>query len=299
MNAYLQSAQDTLPQLPDGPVAICQRLAGYDFPWELNRSFEVAILKTFCVPRISHLLHQTGKFKSRPQQRYDDTSLILGNILKWGYDSPRGRAAIAQMNRIHQRFGISNDDFLYVLSTLIYEPVRWNQYFGWRPFTPSEKLAMFEFWRVVGERMGLQDIPETYAAFEQFNQDFETRHFVYDPDNAAVGNAVLALLQSWFPAIAAPLIAAAVKTIASDAMCLAMGWQKPHPALRRWVLGALHLKQRVTRWLPKRNRPSYLVDKANKTYPNGYEIEQLGTESAERPSRCPFLQMRSMLKGKF
>ncbi|HEY9888323.1 MAG TPA: hypothetical protein V6D02_07975, partial [Candidatus Obscuribacterales bacterium] len=60
---------------PQDSVAICHRLAGYDFPWELNRALELAVLRTFCVPRISHLLRQTGEFIQRPQKRYDDTSL--------------------------------------------------------------------------------------------------------------------------------------------------------------------------------------------------------------------------------
>ena len=37
------------------------------------------------------------------------------------------------MNRIHGRFEISNEDFVYVLSSFVFEPIRWNARFGWRP----------------------------------------------------------------------------------------------------------------------------------------------------------------------
>jgi hypothetical protein len=154
-------------------ASICRQLAGYDFPWELHRSLEMAVLKTFCVPRIASLLRQTGEFEQRPQKRYDDTSLLMGNLLKWGYDSPQGRAAIAQMNRIHRRFKIPNEDYLYVLSTLIYEPIRWNQHFGWRRFSALEKQALFEFWRAVGQQMGLHHIPATFPDFLAFNVAYE------------------------------------------------------------------------------------------------------------------------------
>ena len=34
---------------------------GYEFPWDMVRALEVALMKTFCSPRISELLHRTGK----------------------------------------------------------------------------------------------------------------------------------------------------------------------------------------------------------------------------------------------
>lgn len=280
------------------PVAICYRLAGYDFPWELNRSLEIAVLKTFCVPRISALLRKTGEFEFRPQKRYDDTTLILGNILKWGHDSPKGRAAIAQMNRIHQRFHIHNEDFLYVLSTLIYEPVRWNQLFGWRPFTDIEKQALFEFWRVVGQQMGLNHIPETYAAFHDFNRAYEAEHFAYHRDNRAVGDAVVKLMQGWLPVIAAPLIPNLVRAIADDSMQTAFGWSAPPPWLKQVIMRGLRLRQRLMRFFPRRQRPHFGVDQPNRTYPEGYQINQLGPDAtAQSHSRCPFLRMRSVLRG--
>ncbi len=47
------------------------------------------------------------------------------------------------MNRIHGRFEIANDDYLYVLSTMVFEPIRWNARFGWRPLLDAERLATF------------------------------------------------------------------------------------------------------------------------------------------------------------
>ena len=280
------------------PVAICHRLAGYDFPWELNRSLEIAVLKTFCVPRIASLLRQTGEFELRPQKRYDDTSLILGNILKWGYDSPKGQAAIVQMNRIHQRFHICNEDFLYVLSTLIYEPVRWNRLFGWRPFTATEKQALFEFWQVVGQRMGLHHIPATYKAFYDFNRAYEAEHFQYHPDNRVVGAAVVKLMQGWLPAIAAPLIPNLIRTVADEPMQTALGWSAPPIWVKQAIMWGLRLRQRLVPYLPRRRRSHFGVDQANRTYPEGYQMSQLGPEgTAQNSSRCPFLRMRSVLKG--
>ena len=83
------------------------------------------------------------------------------------------------MNRIHGRFEIANEDYLYVLSALVFEPIRWNARFGWRPLIEAEKLATFYFWREVGRRMAIRDLPDSYDAFEQFNVDYERAHFAY------------------------------------------------------------------------------------------------------------------------
>lgn len=279
-------------------VAICRRMIGYDFSWEINRALELAVLRTFCVPRISRLLHATGEFVHRPQKRYDDTSLILGNIMKWGYDSPQGRAAIAQMNRIHNRYAIDNQDFLYVLSVLIYEPVRWNRRFGWRPFKLTEKYALFEFWRVVGQRMGIMDIPETYEAFEQFNQAYEAQYFAYHPSNQVIGNAVVTLMQSWFPAILTPLIPWVVRTVIDKPMRRALGWSQPPQMLTQVVCWGLRKSRQGLRWFPRRRQSAFKIDEPNQTYPVGYDIRQLGPAhvASKRPaSRCPFAQMQSLL----
>ena len=36
-----------------------------------------------------------------------------------------------------------------MLSTFVYEPIRWNARFGWRPLVEQERLATFHFWRAV------------------------------------------------------------------------------------------------------------------------------------------------------
>jgi hypothetical protein len=52
---------------------------------------------------------------------YDNTDLIVSELMEWGYGSDRGKRALRRMNQLHGWFDIANDDFLYVLSTFIYE----------------------------------------------------------------------------------------------------------------------------------------------------------------------------------
>ncbi|MDQ3659687.1 MAG: hypothetical protein M3454_01235 [Actinomycetota bacterium] len=117
--------------------------ACFEFPFDVTRSLELAFFRTFGVPSIANLLGSTGEFVERAHKRYDDTDLLISTFTEHGYSSRLGRAAIRRMNQIHDRFSIANDDLLYVLSTMMLEPLRWNERFGWRPMLEIERLATF------------------------------------------------------------------------------------------------------------------------------------------------------------
>ena len=173
----------------------------FEFPWDTTRSLELALFRTFAVPSVAAVLDASGEFGRAPQKRYDDTDLILSTIVEAGYDSDEGKRAIRRMNRIHGRFEISNDDFLYVLSSFVFEPISWNARFGWRPLIETEKLATFEFWREVGRRMAISEIPESYAELEAFNEEYERRHFRRTEQSERVGRATRDMFLAWFPGL--------------------------------------------------------------------------------------------------
>jgi hypothetical protein len=83
------------------------------------------------------------------------------------------------MNQIHARFAIDNRDYLYVLSTFLLEPMRWIDRFGYRRLLTGEREALLHFWRAIGVRMGIRDIPASLSEFESLNRDFEAEHFRY------------------------------------------------------------------------------------------------------------------------
>lgn len=290
-------------------VKICQISVGYEFPWEMSRAMEIALLRTFCVPQIAQQLQSTGKFIHHAQQRYDDTGLIVADILKWGYDSPQGAAAIARMNRIHSHYSIAQDDYLYVLSTLIYEPIHWNQRFGWRPFCDREKQAFYQFWKVVGTRMGIQAIPDSYEAFEQFKQAFEQQYFKYDPANQAVGNAVIALVQTWLPWAPISLVHQVICTMLDDLTLQALGWSRPIPIVQALITQTLKLRQVALTFSRSRHRPQFFSDQPSRSYPQGYTHNDLdtyalagspptvGTKVTAPGTRCPFARLARTLKS--
>jgi hypothetical protein len=145
----------------------------HEFPFDTARALELAFFKTFASPTIAALLDSTGEFRLRGQKRYDDTDILISTFSEDGWTGERGTRALRRMNQIHGRFDIANDDFLYVLSAMALEPLRWNERFGWRRMIEAERLALFYFWCEIGRHMGIKEIPASLPELERFNLDYE------------------------------------------------------------------------------------------------------------------------------
>lgn len=255
----------------------------YEFPWDTTRALELALFRTFAVPSIARVLDSAGEFHNAPQKRYDDTDLIISTMLEDGYDSPSGRAALRRMNQIHRRFPIHNDDYLYVLSTFVFEPVRWNERFGWRRMVEQERLANFICWREIARRMNITDIPETYSAFEALNQQYEQENFSYSDATRRVGEATRDMFLAWFPRITQALAEQAIYALLSDQLLQTFGFPPPPPTVRRVVVGVLQARAHVLRWMPPRRRPRLRTKIKRRTYARGYRLESLGPTDSSDP----------------
>jgi hypothetical protein len=274
-------------------LEIYQLSLGREFPWDYTRALEFALFRTYCVPSISRLLAATGEFEKRPQKRYDDTSLLMAEVAAYGYDSPRGREALRVINRAHGRYAIGNDDMLYVLSTFIYDPIDWISRFGWRPLHENEKLAAFHYYRAVGSRMGIRDIPIAYGELAVFKRDYEQRHFVYSDTNRRIGSYTVGLFAAWFPALLRPAVRLGVRGMLDEPMLRAFGL----PPAPRWV-GAmaavgLRARARALRLAPPRRRSVLGISARNRTYPGyptGYRPSDLGAPAP--PAGLPAEHLR-------
>jgi len=253
-------------------------LTAWDFPWDVEKALEFALFRTYAVPSISGLLVRTGEFETRTRKRYDDTELILSEIVEHGPDHARGAAALDRMNRMHGRFRIANDDFLYVLSTFVFEPMRWIDRFGWRRLTAQERLASFAYYRDLGRRMGIRDIPDDIAIFETFNRRYEADRFALADSNGRIGRATRDLLLGiYLPRWLIPLGRPVTHAMMDPPLLAAMGF-RPAPRWLQWLVpAALRARARIVRVLPKRRRPYLQTRVRRPTYPDGYRIAELGT----------------------
>lgn len=252
----------------------------YEFPRDYLHGTSVAFLRDYGVPRISRLLDRTQEFERAGQKRYDDTVLIAYEMVRDGMDSEHGRNAARHLNRIHGRYRIPNEDFLYVLATTVVGPKRWIDRFGWRPLCAQETETLALVGRRMGEMMGISQVPATYAEFEQLHDAYEREMFAYDPANRRVAAATLRVMAAWYPAPLRRIAVRASLAVLDEPLLRALGF-RPQPA---WVRGLVHrafrLRAACIRLLPARPERFPRGPKP-RTYPFGWTLDDLGPHWAQ------------------
>ena len=256
----------------------CQRivhlLACYEFPFDTTRSLELALFHTYGSVSVSGLLDKTGEFRKFGQKRYDDTRVLIAHFLEDGYDGGFGKPAIERMNAVHGHFQIPNDDFLFVLSTFISYPIEWFRKNGYRPLTPHEEHAWFVFFRNIGMRMGIRDIPQTWPALRQWVDAYEAQYLVYADSNRHVADATVAIFAGWFPWPLKLAVEPVVRALIDDRLLRAFGYQKPASWFSRLIHATLQVRKRVKAVINIEHHPKLVANTRNRTYPgNTYTID--------------------------
>lgn len=261
-------------------------LTQYEFPWDYERGVSVAFLRDYGVPRISQLLDRTQEFERAGQKRYDDTVLFAYEMVRDGMDSPHGRATARHLNRIHGRYRIPNEDYLYVLATTVVGPKRWIDRYGWRPLSPHETESMALVGRRMGEMMGITGLPADYAGFERLLDDYEEAMFAYDPANRRVAAATMRTVAEMYPRPVRPLVVRVSLALLDEPLLTALGfppqprWLRvsAHRALRARAALVRRMPPRPGRW-PRRPRP--------RSYPFGWTLDDLGPHWAHGRPLAP------------
>ncbi|MDE3721555.1 oxygenase MpaB family protein [Nocardiopsis sp. N85] len=265
---------------------IVRVLGTHEFPWDIEQALGLALYRTYAVPSIGELLARTREFTERTQHRYDDTALILNDILEHGFGQGRGRDALRRMNQMHRSYDISNDDYRYVLSTFVVMPVRWlnDLGYGWRRLSDHEIAASTNYYRRLGKHMGIKDIPETYADFHELFDSYEREHFAFTEGGRAVSDATLELMVDFYPAWQRPLVRPFTKALLDERLIKAFDYPEPSAAWRALAAGALRLRAKVVRFMPPRVEPRWARQSPNiRSYPEGYDPSRIGTF----PQGCP------------
>ena len=216
-----------------------------EFPWDTERALELAFFRTYAVPSIAAVLASTGELTRNTRRRHADTRLVLSALGEPGLDSELGQHALRRLNGTHARFEIANDDNLYVLSALALEPIRWNERFGWRPLVETERQATFFFWREVGRRMGIRDVPDSLGALDAFNKAYERERFAFSDAGHAIAEATLGLFRGRRLALA----------LLDEPLLAALGLPRPSRRERALAEAAVRARSGLVRRLPPRRAP--------------------------------------------
>ncbi|MGM9511234.1 oxygenase MpaB family protein [Larkinella sp. GY13] len=254
-----------------------QLLVGYEFPFDITRALELALFHTYASPRTSALLMRTGEFEKHGQKRYDDTSILIAWFMQYGLNTETGLRAITHMNRIHGFYSIPNEDFLMVLATFIFYPINWINRFGWRKLIPAEEQAFFLFFREVGQRMNLTDIPETIDDLKIFTEAYEAEHFRYADSNRQVADSTVRIVQGWVPKPLRPVVKPVFAALINDKLREAFGYQKPPAWFCGLLEGSFWLRKGPLRWITFEPYPKLVENTFHRSYKTGLPaIEELG-----------------------
>lgn len=248
----------------------------YEFPWDYNQGTAIAFLRDFGIPSISALLDRTGEFEQHGQKRYDDTILIGYEATVESLESPRGRAAMTRLNRIHGRYDIPDDEYRYVLATTLVGPKRWIDRYGWRPLHAHEVSAMAHVTTRFGELMGIKGLPSSYDGYERLLDAYEAERFAFAPTNRRVAEATIAIFTDRHPKPLRPLLRRTTIALFDEPLREALGLS----AQPRWLSvvldRALLVRARLLRWTPPRPESRPYVPDPTRTYPLGYTLADLG-----------------------
>ncbi|MER6754943.1 oxygenase MpaB family protein [Micromonospora echinofusca] len=267
-------------------LVIYQTMLRYEFPWDMKLGLNLAFNRSFSIPAIAAVHTATGELTDRTQKRIDDTGLLMYEMVLNGFEQPRGRDALRRVNQIHRPHDISNDDFLYVLGCLVIIPTRWLQEYGWRQLCCHERQATYLFYRELGRRMRITDIPGSYEEFESWFDAYDATHLQPNDDAATIERATRMLMLTRIPKPLAPLGNALVSAMYDAPLRRAMQVEAPAWPVRAGLHAALKTRSRLQRWFgAPRTTPLFADGIKTKSYPDGYEISQLGPQHGHVPGR--------------
>lgn len=264
----------------EDPFDLYRRMVLFDFQQEIHAGFFLSYYRNFAIPSIARTLAGRGELRARPLKRSYDTGIVIHEIIANGFDSDRGQQMIELLRRVHRGVPGTDEDFLYVLMTLLVLPLRWADQHGWRKLRDREKDAATAFYGELGRRMGLATAPATFADACRFLDDYEARHLGPSPEGAELLAATVAALENRLPRLLRPFTGTVLALMMDKPeVALALGL-KPSPAWLRLPFNAvLRARALRARTKPLPTTPSFTPGGAVSAYPDGYTLDMIGPHS--------------------
>ena len=218
---------------------IMRRVMLYETPFMYAFGTQWALLKTYTVASGTELLVQTRQLTSPSTvgKRAEDTSIILTEFLVGSIDSDRGSKALAKMNWLHRRYGtkIKQPELLHTLAMFVLEPIRWLAKYEWRPLTELEKVAIFVYWKEIGNRMGIKNIPDSLEELEAWTEVYEETNVYFTENNKRCADATMGLFLRNVSMFLRGFAQHAAVSLFEEKSRLALGYEAPP----RWIAGLI------------------------------------------------------------
>ncbi|QOD05027.1 oxygenase MpaB family protein [Pseudarthrobacter sp. BIM B-2242] len=280
-----QGLDRQLARHPDDWEQTFRQMALFDLAEDIKLGFFLAYYRNFAIPSGSATLVKNGEIPVRPMKRSIDTGVVIYELIAGGLDSERGRHMTDLLNRVHRYVPGSQEDFLYVLMTLLVVPLRWTDRYGWRKPTQTERDAATRFFRELGTRMHIVDIPETFEEAESFFDDYERRRMAPSTAGKTLMSATVQVFQSMQPRLLHPVTKRMIATMLNDAeLAEALGLPRSTWWSRLALSAGMGVRNVILRRTPLSTVPSFIPGQAAPpVYAGGYSLADVGPRNVMGP----------------
>lgn len=275
------SAHHQVDADPECWEATYRQMVLNDLAADIELGFFLAYYRNFAIPSIAATLHHNGEIIERPLKRSYDTAIVTYELITSGLNSDRGRHMIRLLNHAHRHVPGSQDDFLYVLLTLLVVPIRWARTHAWRAPTPADETAAIRFYRKLGARMNIAGFPTTFQEPEKFFDSYERENFAYSPAGKQLMASTVQVLKSRLPASARPLTQTLLAAMFDDDhLTDALGLPRATLLTKATFGTVLKARNVIHRRRPMKTEPHFIPGMAGSTLnPNGYRLDDIGPEN--------------------
>lgn len=260
------------------PVRDCRRIAQLfhkDFQRALLTQVVTGYFMTISPPRMTQILIRTGELELRTRKRLTDQVLIHHEMLTNGFTPGRGRDALRRMNEMHKKYAITAEDFTAVAVETTLGQIMAARTYGWRDVTEHEIAGVLEFERVQGVHMNIKDQPETIEQMVAFRDDYFARQVYFAPQNRRLAASALEVMATLVPGHIAPRVEPVMMSLTDPRIVAALGYDYPDEQYRDRVVQATRDNARADATEKRAGGP--LLALIGSVYPDGYQIERLGT----------------------
>lgn len=142
----------------------------------------LALIRMMGIAHTVTALYGHTKLVSQTRARLARTRQTLIDLVRNGFDSPAGHAAVQRLRDVHRNIDVSAEDYRYVLGTFFLEPLRWSEQHGFPPLTRTEVDVLLAFWLRVGQSMDIPDLPLSLPEWKEFQHEYEARYLRFTPE---------------------------------------------------------------------------------------------------------------------
>lgn len=254
------------------PVKDCQRIVylmvAYEFTHEIVTALDIAYLGSGANKHVADILGRSH-YLTNGMKRYDDTRFLILKFLECGWDKKDGADAIRQMNLIHSKYPIKNEQYILALCVFMVAPITWIENFGWRKLTGTEKTAWYQFWINIGEQMEITGFPNSINEAASFLDNYYTGKEELSKHSPELGKATLQLFVEKSPNYFKPFASIYYRSFFTEPLLRAYDLQDLPKAVKYCVFAAVKMNSFIRKLVSPSPFPFLIDDQALASYKNG------------------------------